>query len=54
MRSIVLYSFLNHKGSIERYERRVADPAHAHLDVMRLRSPAEVRRFTDELARPAT
>ena len=54
MRSIVLYSFLNHKGSVERYEQRVADPAHAHLDVVRLRSPVEVRRFTDELTRPAT
>jgi len=54
MQSIVLYSFLNHKGSVERYAQRLADPAHAHLDVVRLRSRAEVRRFSDQLPRPAT
>jgi adenylate kinase family enzyme len=54
MQSIVLYSLRNHKGSIERYERRLADPARAHLDVVRLRSPAEVRRFLDQVGRPVT
>jgi adenylate kinase family enzyme len=53
MQSIVLYSFRNHHGSVERYEARVADPANAHLDVVRLRSRAEVRRFLDEVRQPA-
>lgn len=54
MQSIVLFSFRNHHGSIQRYERRLADPAQAHLHVVRLRSLREVRAFLDQVRQPAT
>jgi adenylate kinase family enzyme len=54
MQSIVLFSFRNHHGSIQRYERRLADPAQAHLHVVRLRSAREVRAFVDQVQQPAT
>jgi adenylate kinase family enzyme len=54
MQSIVLFSFRNHHGSIQRYDRRLADPAQAHLHVVRLRSLREVRAFLDQVRQPAT
>jgi len=54
MQSIVLYTFRYHHEGIERFEQRVADPAHAHLQVVRLRSPREVRTFLDQVRQPVT
>jgi adenylate kinase family enzyme len=54
MQSIVLYSFRYYHEGLRRYEQRVADPANAHLQVVRMRSPREVRAFVDQVRRAAT
>lgn len=43
--SIVLWSYTNHHRNRDRYTAAMADPAHAHLRFVRLRSPAETRAF---------
>jgi adenylate kinase family enzyme len=54
MESVVLATHRYHHGSVQRYEARLRDPAWAHLDVVRLRSPGEVRRFLDRIGPAAT
>jgi adenylate kinase family enzyme len=43
--SIIIWAWQTHASNQARYEAAMADPAHAHLRFVRLRSPAEVRRF---------
>ena len=54
MESVVLATFRYHHGGVQRFEARLRDPASAHLDVVRLRSPGEVRRFLDQIGHAAT
>ena len=43
--SIVVWAYTNHARNRDRYAALSADPAHARLRFVRLRSPAEVRSF---------
>jgi adenylate kinase family enzyme len=44
-RSIIMWAWTQHRRYRRRYEAAMADPAWAHLRFVRLRSPAEIRRF---------
>lgn len=48
-RSIVRWSWTTHAKVRERYTAAMRDPEYAHLDVVRLRSRAEVRRWLAEV-----
>ena len=52
-RNVLLWAWVKQPLMAEQYERAVADPAHAHLEVVRLRTPAEVRAFVRSLPAPA-
>jgi adenylate kinase family enzyme len=43
--SVISWAWHNHGKKRERYTAAAADPAHAHLRFVRLRSPSQVRRF---------
>ena len=43
--SVVAWSWTQHGAYRDRYGAAAADPANAHLEFVRLRSPREVRRF---------
>jgi adenylate kinase family enzyme len=45
-RSVVAWAWTQHRSYRARYEAAMADPAWAHLRFVRLRSAADVRRFT--------
>ena len=44
-RSIIMWAWTQHGRYRRRYETAMADPAWAHLRFVRLRSPAEIKRF---------
>lgn len=48
----IWWSLHRHAHYREDYERAVADPAYAHLDVVRLRSPRETRAWLDYAGTP--
>jgi adenylate kinase family enzyme len=48
-RNILRWAWVKQPLLVEQYERAVADPANAHLRVLRLRTPAEVRAFLRSL-----
>lgn len=48
----IWWSWTQHPGNRARYEEAVADPRHAHLDVVRLRTPRETGRWLREDAWP--
>ena len=41
-KNIIRWAWVKHAGYADRYADAAADPAHAHLHVVRLRTPAEV------------
>jgi adenylate kinase family enzyme len=43
--SVIAWAWQTYASNRARYEAAMADPAHEHLRFVRLRSPAEVRRF---------
>ena len=43
--SVIAWAWQTHASNRARYEAAIADPAYGHLRFVRLRSPAEVRRF---------
>ena len=43
--SIILWAIRTHRSNRERFGSRARDPRSAHLDFVRLRSPADVERF---------
>ena len=51
-RSMIRWVWTTHGSVREGYERLLADPMFAHLDVVRLRRPAEVARWIDGVSRP--
>ena len=51
--SVISWAWHTHASYRERYAAARADPANAHLDFVRLTSPAEVRRFLGEARREA-
>jgi hypothetical protein len=44
--SILRWAWTRHAQTRERYAREQADPANAHLEFIRLRTPAQVAEFT--------
>jgi adenylate kinase family enzyme len=46
--SIIVWAWQTHASNRVRYEAAMADPSNAHLRFIRLRSPAQVRRFLRE------
>jgi len=52
-RNILLWAWVKQPLMAEQYEQAVADPGNAHLAVVRLRTPAEVRAFVRSLPGPA-
>jgi adenylate kinase family enzyme len=44
-KSILRWAWTQHAGTRERYRRAQADPAHAHLEFVRLATPAQVAEF---------
>jgi len=49
-RNIIRWSWVRHGAYRERYRQAARDPAHGDLRFVLLRTPAEVRRFLDEVA----
>ena len=49
--SVIAWAWQTYASNRERYEAAMADPLHAHLRFIRLRSPASVRRFLREADR---
>jgi adenylate kinase family enzyme len=45
-RSVIAWAWVQHRAYRARYEAAMGDPAFAHLRFVRLRSAADVRRFT--------
>ena len=45
-KSILRWAWTQHAATRERYRRAQADPAHAHLEFVRLATPAQVAEFT--------
>lgn len=50
--SVVWFSWREHPKYRRRYEAALADPELGHLDWVRLRSPAQTRRWLADLGRP--
>jgi adenylate kinase family enzyme len=48
--SVIAWAWQTHASNRARYEAAMADPAHARLRFVRLRSPAAVRRFLRSVA----
>ena len=48
-RNIIRWTWVMHPSYAARYTAALADPAHAHLDFVRLRSPAEIAAFLGSL-----
>ncbi len=48
--SVIAWAWQTHASNRARYEAAMADPAHAQLRFVRLRSPAAVRRFLRSVA----
>jgi len=47
--NIIRWSWVMHPGYVARYTAAMADPGHAHLRFIRLRSPAEITAFLASL-----
>ncbi len=52
--SILLWAIRTYRRRRRQYPELLSKPEHAYLKVIRLRSPAETRRWLDGLARPGT
>ena len=49
MKSIIAWAWTRHHATRQRYEGAMADPAHAHLTFIRLRTPAEVAALVNQV-----
>lgn len=49
--SVIRWAWESYAPQIERYEAAMADPSHAHLRFVRLRSRRDVERFLEEVGR---